>query len=102
MVALGDDAHVEVQRERYLGRLRSLVAILAAAGYEAQLPDGAFYLWVAAPDADAWGAARDLAERLGIVVSPGDFYGASSAGHFRIAAVQPDERIELVARRAGL
>jgi aspartate/methionine/tyrosine aminotransferase len=78
-----------------------LVELLGKAGYPAQLPDGAFYLWVPAPDGDAWTATRDLADRAGIVVSPGDFYGAAGAGYFRVAAVQPDDRIELAAARVG-
>jgi aspartate/methionine/tyrosine aminotransferase len=91
-----------VQRGRYLGRLRRLQQILAAVGYPVELPAGAFYLWAAAPDGDAWAAARDLAGRAGIVVSPGEFYGPDSGGYFRVAAVQPDDRIELVAERIGL
>jgi aspartate/methionine/tyrosine aminotransferase len=34
-----------------------------------------------------------------MLVSPGEFYGEAGAGHVRIAVVQPDERIDLVARR---
>jgi succinyldiaminopimelate transaminase len=101
VVALGDDVHVDRQRTRYLDRLRRLVDVLAKAGYPAQLPDGAFYLWVPAPDGDAWAAARDLAGQAGIVVSPGEFYGVEGAGYFRVAAVQPDDRIELAAARVG-
>jgi succinyldiaminopimelate transaminase len=99
VVALSDDAHVEVQRARYLTRLKAAKDLLAAAGYPTQLPDGTFYLWVAAPDGDAWAAAYDLAERAGIVVSPGDFYGNVSANFFRVAVVQPDDRIALAAAR---
>jgi succinyldiaminopimelate transaminase len=99
IIALGDDAHVEVQRERYLRRMTALSRLLTALGYDAPLPRGAFYLWVRAPDGDAWAAARDIADRVGIVVSPGEFYGTSSAGWFRVAAVQPDERIMLAASR---
>jgi succinyldiaminopimelate transaminase len=99
ILALGDDAHVEVQRERYLRRMTALSRLLTALGYDAPLPRGAFYLWVRAPDDDAWAAARDIADRVGIVVSPGEFYGTSSAGWFRVAAVQPDERITLAASR---
>jgi aspartate/methionine/tyrosine aminotransferase len=99
VVALVDDAHVEAQRERYLHRLRTLRELLAATGYPSELPDGAFYLWVPAPGGDAWAAARDLATRAGIVVSPGEFYGSDGADHFRVAAVQPDDRIELAANR---
>jgi succinyldiaminopimelate transaminase len=99
VIALDDDAHVEAQRARYLGRLQRLQQVLKAAGYDAPLPGGAFYLW--APAADAWAAARDLAAKAGIVVSPGEFYGQQSAGFFRVAAVAPDDRIELAARRVG-
>lgn len=102
VIALGDDEHVELQRTRYLGRMHRLREVLIAAGYDAELPDGSFYLWVPAPGADAWAAARDLAERVGIVVSPGEFYGPESTGFFRVAAVQPDDRIQLAAARAGL
>ena len=102
VIALGDDAHVDAQRARYQARLRRLIEILAAAGYPATMPDGAFYLWAPAPDGDAWAAARDLAAKAGIVVAPGEFYGPAGADHFRVAAVQPDDRIELAATRVGL
>ena len=102
VIALADDAHVEVQRGRYLTRLIRLREILGAAGYPGELPDGAFYLWVPVPGGDAWAAARDLAERAGIVVSPGEFYGHVSAGFIRVAAVQLGDRIELAASRLGL
>jgi succinyldiaminopimelate transaminase len=101
VAALGDDAHVEVQRARYLGRLRRLQQLLACAGYPVELPEGGFYLWAAAPGGDAWAVARDLAGRAGIVVSPGEFYGPESTGYFRVAAVAPDARIELAAARVG-
>ena len=98
-VAFDDDASVEAQRQRYLRRLHVLADLLTRAGYPAELPDGAFYLWVPAPDGDAWAAAEDLARRAGIVASPGDFYGAQGKAYFRVAAVQPDDRIELAAAR---
>lgn len=100
-VALGDQAHVEAQAGRYLRRMRLLVELLAGLGIEATLPQGGFYLWVAAPDGDAWGLTRRLAETLGIVVSPGEFYGPKGSGHVRIAVVAPDDRLDLVAERAA-
>src|SRR5687768_7971956 len=53
-VAYADDAHVDEQRARYLGRLERARTILGAIGLDAPLPGGAFYLWVPAPDGDAW------------------------------------------------
>jgi aspartate/methionine/tyrosine aminotransferase len=102
VVALGDDVHVEAQRARYLRRMRRLRQVLAACGYPVDLPDGSFYLWAAAPGGDAWAAARELARRAGIVVSPGEFYGDFSRDHVRVAAVAPDERLELAASRVGV
>jgi aspartate/methionine/tyrosine aminotransferase len=101
-VALGADEHVEAQRERYWRRMQRLCQVLAVVGLPAKMPDGAFYLWLEAPDGDAWGAARMLAERTGIVASLGEFYGSASTGYLRVAAVAPDDRIELAARRVGL
>jgi len=43
--------------------------------------------------------AEDLARRAGLLVSPGDLYGADGAGFVRVAVVQPRERLELVAER---
>ncbi len=102
VIALDDDAHVERQRGRYRNRLEVLATALTGAGYPAAVPGGAFYLWVPAPGGDAWAAARDLAARAGMVVSPGEFYGPAGQAYFRIAAVQPDERIELVAARLAV
>jgi aspartate/methionine/tyrosine aminotransferase len=66
-------------------------------GASVSLPPGGFYLWVNAPADDGWAFTRAIAEAAGALVSPGDFYGAPD--HVRIALVQPDDRIELVAQR---
>lgn len=99
VVAWDDDEHVEVQRDRYRHRLGLARAALSAAGVDAPMPGGAFYLWAPAPDGDAWALARRLAEVGGALVSPGEFYGPDGAGHVRIAVVQPDDRLALVADR---
>jgi len=93
-VAFDDDEHVTAQRERYRRRLALLAGALGAS-----TPAGAFYLWAPAPQGDGWAMAAQLARKGGCLVSPGDFYGPAGAGHVRIAAVQPDERLTLVAER---
>lgn len=98
-VAYGDDEHVYLQRERYWGRLKLLSSALTGVGIEAPLPQGAFYLWCTKEGLDGWGLASLLAERAGLVVSPGEFYGDVSGDFVRIAVVQADERLELAARR---
>ena len=99
VVALEDDVHVDEQRERYLERLWYFADVLRKEGATVDLPGGSFYLWARAPGGDAWAFTRDLAERGGVLVSPGDLYGPDGAGHVRVALVQPLERLELVADR---
>ena len=101
-VALADDEHVRAQRERYRERLVFLAGVLTKAGCPVELPEGGFYLWVPVPTArwaDGWSMAEDLARRAGLLVSPGDLYGAAGAGYVRVAVVQPMDRLELVAER---
>ncbi|HNJ69718.1 MAG TPA: aminotransferase class I/II-fold pyridoxal phosphate-dependent enzyme [Microthrixaceae bacterium] len=101
VVAVGDQRDVDVQRERYRTRLARMAGILEGIGIAAPLPDGGFYLWVPAPEGDAWRLAQRLAAELGIVSSPGEFYGHTASGHVRLALVQPDEALDLLERRAG-
>ncbi|HNO44459.1 MAG TPA: aminotransferase class I/II-fold pyridoxal phosphate-dependent enzyme [Microthrixaceae bacterium] len=101
VVAVGDQRDVDVQRERYRTRLARMAGILERIGIAAPLPDGGFYLWVPAPEGDAWRLAQRLAAELGIVSSPGEFYGHTASGHVRLALVQPDEALDLLERRAG-
>jgi succinyldiaminopimelate transaminase len=98
-VAYDDEAHVVEQRERYSRRLAFFADAMRACGFSVSLPEGAFYLWIDVPGGDAWGATEWLARHGGLVVSPGEFYGPAGASHFRIALVEPDERLALVAER---
>jgi aspartate/methionine/tyrosine aminotransferase len=101
--ALDDDVHVDEQAARYRRRLARLAEVLhAACGVDVALPGGGLYLWVRAPGGDAWAFAERLAADAGCLVSPGEFYGPAGADRVRIAVVQPDERIELVAARLGV
>ncbi|QXC62497.1 aminotransferase class I/II-fold pyridoxal phosphate-dependent enzyme [Aquihabitans sp. G128] len=100
-LAWRDHRHVAEQVERYRERLELLIEAFARIGLEAPMPAGAFYLWVPAPDGDAWALAERLAVEGGALVSPGEFYGEAGAGHVRVAAVQPTERIRLLVDRLG-
>ena len=101
VAAWSDDVHVDEQRARYHDRLERLAEVLRGCGWrlEAPMPAGGFYLWVHAPEGDAWAFVRRLASEAGVLASPGEFYGAAGADHVRFALVQPLERIEIVAQR---
>ena len=98
VAALDDDDHVEVQRERYRGRLELLAGVLSEwSGAPVPLPRGAFYLWI--PVDDGWDYTERLARDGGALVSPGEFYGPDGTRFVRVAVVQPDDRVQLVADR---
>ncbi len=101
VVAFDDDLHVDAQRARYLERLGFLAGVLTDAGLPVDTPAGGFYLWVPVPEAhdDAWALCEFLADRAGLLVSPGELYGETGRGHVRVAVVQPMGRLALVAER---
>ena len=101
VVALDDDEHVVVQRDRYRRRLERTAKILTSwSGIEFTMPDGGFYLWTEV--GDGWDVTDRLAAEGGALISPGEFYGTQGSRSVRVAVVQPDDRIELVARRLGV
>jgi aspartate/methionine/tyrosine aminotransferase len=99
VAALGDDAHVDVQRARYDDRRTLVLERLASVGLRHVGGEMLFYLWLRDDaGADGWEIAARLA-RAGLLVSPGDLYGDAGAPYARLALVQPRERLEPVLDR---
>lgn len=96
-VALGDDAHVEAQKDLYRGRRERLLPALRGFGLEIRDSDAGLYLWSTAGE-DTWATVARLAE-LGIVVGPGVFYGDAGNGFVRVALTGTDERIDAAVAR---
>ncbi|MBA4102704.1 MAG: succinyldiaminopimelate transaminase, partial [Arthrobacter sp.] len=96
-VALGDDAHVEAQKDLYRGRRERLVPALLDFGLEIKDSDAGLYLWSTAGES-TWDTVGRLAER-GIVVGPGVFYGEAGNGYVRVALTGTDERIDAAVSR---
>ena len=98
IAALDDDADAEQQRERYRTRRTVLRAGLTAAGWEIEHSEAGLYLWASRPGADGWESARRLAG-AGILVSPGELYGAAGTAYIRVALTATDERVAAAAAR---
>lgn len=94
---LGDQAHVDEQRERYLRRRAVMRPALEAAGFRIDHSEGSLYLW--ATRGEPCRATVDWLAERGILAAPGDFYGPAGERHVRIALTASDERIEAAARR---
>jgi aspartate/methionine/tyrosine aminotransferase len=99
--ALDDDDHVDEQRARYADRRELVRNTLGAHGLVHDGGDALFYLWLRVDDSadDGWEIAARLAQDAGMLVSPGDLYGAAGADHVRLALVQPRDRLELALDR---
>ncbi|MFC9771966.1 MULTISPECIES: succinyldiaminopimelate transaminase [unclassified Pseudarthrobacter] len=96
-VALGDDAHVEAQKDLYRKRREELVPALRGFGLEIKDSDAGLYLWSSAGES-TWDTVARLADR-GIVVGPGVFYGEAGNGFVRVALTGSDERIGAAVER---
>lgn len=96
--ALSDDRHADEQRARYARRREILRPALEQAGWLVSHSEAGLYLWAAHPDLDCWESVRALAE-IGILVSPGEFYGPAGADHVRAALTATDEQVADAAER---
>ncbi|BCM69275.1 putative aspartate aminotransferase [Streptomyces sp. EAS-AB2608] len=97
VAALGDDAHVHEQRERYAARREALRSALLASGFRIEHSEASLYLW-ATRDESCWTTVAHLAER-GILVAPGDFYGEAGERFVRVAFTATDERVRAAVSR---
>jgi succinyldiaminopimelate transaminase len=100
VAALDDDEHEREQRARYARRRDALLPALRAAGFTVDDSEAGLYLWATrgepCRDTVAW-----LAQR-GILVAPGEFYGARGSHHVRVALTASDERISAAAQRLSV
>lgn len=97
IAALGDDAHVAEQKERYRARRDALAAALRSAGLRIDHSEAGLYLWCTR-DEPALDTVSWFAER-GILVAPGTFYEGAQSRHVRLALTASDERIAAAAAR---
>ena len=95
IAALSDSDHVAEQRARYNARKEVLIPALQAAGFAIDFSDAGLYLW-ATRNEDCWESVAWLA-RIGILATPGCFYGDST--HIRSAMTATDAQINEAAQR---
>ncbi len=100
----GDQSCVREMVQTYTDRRDLMVKGLKDAGFSLSSPKATFYLWVEVPKGhtSTQFAARVL-EEAGVVVTPGNGFGAPGEGYFRIALTQGKERLsEAIERIRGL
>jgi LL-diaminopimelate aminotransferase len=91
--AWSDDGHVAERRAMFRAKRDRLATFLSQRGYTVSGSQGAIYLWAKVPLADDQVFFARLLEH-GIVVSPGESFGAGGEGYFRVALVPSLAEIE--------
>jgi LL-diaminopimelate aminotransferase len=87
----------ELERRRTAG-----VAALKAAGFAADSPKAAMYLWVPLPaEVPSAVFARRSLEEAGVVILPGSAFGPAGEGYFRIALTVGAARLGEAVSRLG-
>jgi len=97
VAALSDSSHVAEQRARYNARRARLAPALSAAGFTIDHSEAGLYIW-ATRDESSWDSIAWLAA-IGILATPGIFYGDAGKQHIRIAMTATDEQIATAAAR---
>ena len=97
VAALSDEVHVAEQRSRYNARRAVLAPALQEAGFRIDESDAGLYIWCTRSE-DSWKSVEWLAN-LGILATPGTFYGDKGASHIRVAMTATDAQIADAAQR---
>lgn len=99
VAAYQDRAHVQEQKARYRHRRAALRGALVTRGFEIHHSQAGLYLW-ATQDKDCWESVGELAT-VGILVTPGAFYGKKGQKFVRVAVTATDHSVnEAIARLA--
>jgi succinyldiaminopimelate transaminase len=97
IAALSDEVHVVAQADRYRARRAVLQSALEAQGFRIDDTEAGLYLWATREESD-WETVTWFAH-LGILATPGHFYGEAGDRHVRIALTATDEQIATAAAR---
>jgi aspartate/methionine/tyrosine aminotransferase len=92
ITALSDDEHVAEQRQRYNSRRQRLAPALQKVGFKIDESRAGLYIWCTRGEPD-WDSISWLAE-LGILATPGYFYGVKGDHHIRVALTATDANID--------
>ena len=96
----GDQACVEETRKAYERRRDALCDGMTAIGWRMEKPEATMFVWAKIPDnfTDSSSFAMELAEKSGLLVTPGSAFGPSGEGYVRLALVQDEDVLKKAAR----
>jgi LL-diaminopimelate aminotransferase len=90
----------ESQNALYQVRRDIIVEGLQNQGWSLKKPEATFYIWAKVPQGFTSSQFTiNLLEKTGILVVPGNGYGAGGEGYFRISITTPNHRLEEAVKR---
>ncbi|MBE9051123.1 pyridoxal phosphate-dependent aminotransferase [Nostocales cyanobacterium LEGE 11386] len=94
------DAELQAVMSVYQNRRDIIVQGLQSLGWPIEPPQATLYVWVPVPPRySSTEFVSLLLDKCGIIVPPGNGYGAAGEGFFRIALTIPDERMHEAIKR---
>ncbi|MBN2706895.1 MAG: LL-diaminopimelate aminotransferase [Deltaproteobacteria bacterium] len=95
-----DQQCVMEMNEIYRQRRDLMVGFLRKAGFTLNSPQATFYLWIKNPKGMTSSQVSAMfLEKAGVVVTPGNGFGASGEGYFRISLTVPEARLNEAGER---
>ena len=97
---LSDFTTVVDNNSVYEERLHTMLSALRTLGIEVEEPKGTFFIWGRVPPAyTSTQFTEKLLEEAGVVVTPGNAFGPSGEGYFRLSLSVPTARLKEAAAR---
>jgi LL-diaminopimelate aminotransferase len=89
------DVYLHDVQDRYRTRRDFLIAGLAKLGWDVPKPRATMYLWVACPPGiGSTDFALSVLQQTGVVVTPGNAFGAGGEGYVRISLIADCDRLQ--------
>ena len=91
----GDQSCVELTRSAYEKRRDALCENMTRVGWHMEKPQATMFVWAKIPEgfSDSMSFCKELLEKAGVLVTPGNAFGPSGEGYVRLALVQDENTL---------
>ncbi|MEW9674194.1 LL-diaminopimelate aminotransferase [Ammoniphilus sp. 3BR4] len=89
-----DQSCITKHNQIYKERMDAMLDGLASIGVKVEPPKGSFFIWAPVPEGyTSTDFATQVLEQAGVIVTPGNAFGPSGEGYFRVSLSVPNERL---------
>ncbi|WP_432355908.1 LL-diaminopimelate aminotransferase [Sporosarcina sp. A2] len=89
-----DQSCIKTHNRIYEERMAVVLEGLASIGIDVEAPKGSFFVWAPVPEGfTSTEFVTNVLEKTGVILTPGNAFGPSGEGYFRISLSVPNERL---------